>query len=443
MRNAVFAIVAISTVSGPLAGQITVDTGSSATANYGTWSETAGPFPWSDLGFTAGASVSGGTLNVSTGGSTSYNLTSAVSPSETFTPGTTTLNLGYNPAWTGSFATGPAAKGNLNSQFVYNIGPISGSDNLFNDNLSAPGANKDLSSSLNTGLGIPVTSLEVGNGLGLGATLKLSANAGICPFCVTVASVSLGFNVGSQVVQTVIAAPTVNYADLVWYSTSPTYSPTDTFTTVSGSAGNVANTFAAPTLSLTNGETFYMNILPVVELTMPVFNDALVAVPASITASWDVFGDSGSANYPLGNLFTLDNGDPEFNYDADFYGSEFYSVPLVYTSFCEPVACFASYETPSSGSGPTTPSSGIPIDMLPTVTITGDGPVPGGYGNTSTGPLFPGDPSTGEICGPVGTPYAGECINQVNTTVTPEPTALILFGTGLLILGGMRRRRVR
>jgi hypothetical protein len=442
MRNAVFAIVAISTIAGPLAGQITVNTGSSGTATYGTVSETAGPFPWSDLGFTAGASVSAGTLNVNTGGSTAYTLTSTVGSSETFTPGSTTLNLGYNPAWTGSFATGPAANGNLNSQFVYNIGPISGSDNLFNDNLSAPGANKDLSSNLNAGLGIPAISLQVGNGLGIGATLTLSANAGLCPFCVTVASVSLGFNVGSQVVQTVTASPIVNYADLVWYSTTQTYSSTDTFTTVSGSGGNVANTFAAPSLSLTNGETFYMNILPVVELTMPVFNDALVAVPASITASWDVFGDNGSANYPLGNLFTLDNGDPEFNYDADFYGSQFYSIPLVYTAGCVPVACFASYETPPGTTGPDTPNGGIPIDMPPTVTITGGGTVPGGYGNTTTEPLFPGDPSTGNICGPAGTPYVGECINQV--TVTPEPGTLVLFGTGLLLLAGaMLRRRVR
>ena len=147
-----------------------------------------------------------------------------------------------------------------------------------------------------------------------------------------------------------------------------------------------------------------MNILPVVELTMPVSNDANVAVPASISADWDVFGASGSANYPLGDLYTLDNGDQTFDYDADFYGSQFYSVPLVYTINCVAVACFPPvYETPASGPGPTTVSNGIPIDIPPSVTITGSGPVPGGYGNTNLGPLFQGDPSTGNICGPVGT----------------------------------------
>lgn len=444
MRITILAIITISSISSLTAAGISVDTSSSGTATYGTYGETAGPFPWSDLGFTAGASVSAGTLNVNTGGSTSYTLNSTVTGSEVFTPGSTTLNLGYTPGWTGSFSSSPSASGNLNSQFVYNIGPISGSQNLFNVPLNAPAANGNLSSSLNFGLGLPVISAQTANGLGLGASLTLSANAGICPFCVTVASVSLGFNIGTQINQTVVATPTVNYGDLVWYSTTPTYSPTDTFTLVSGSGGNDANVFNTPTLSLTSGETFYMNILPVVELTMPVSNDANVAVPASISANWDVFGDSGSANYPLGDLFTLDNGDETFDYDADFYGDQFYSVPLVYTINCVPVACFPpTYETPASSSGPTTESTGIPIDIPPTVTVTGPGPVPGGYGNTSVNPLIPGDPSTGDICGPAGTPYAGDCITQVNTQVTPEPDALVLFGIGsLLLLAGVMRRKL-
>jgi hypothetical protein len=74
--------------------------------------------------------------------------------------------------------------------------------------------------------------------------------------------------------------------------------------------------------------------------------------------------------------------------------------------------------------------------------ITGDGPVPGGYGTTNLGPLIPWDPSGSDVCGPVGTAYAGDCINQVTTQTTPEPDGLVLFGIGALLLlaGGLRRK---
>ena len=81
-------------------------------------------------------------------------------------------------------------------------------------------------------------------------------------------------------------------------------------------------------------------------------------------------------------------------------------------------------------------------------TLTGcDVNVPGGpgtvtgYGGPNLGPLFPGDPSTGDICGPVGTVYAGECINKVNQNVsTSEPSGIALLGMGLLGLGLLARR---
>ena len=314
MRIAAIAFVAMDsavTASCLLAGSISVDTSASGTATYGTYSETAGPFPWSDLGFTAGASISSGGLFVSTGGSTSYTLPNGtVTGSEIFTKGSTTLNLGYTPGWTGSFASIPNANGNLNSSFVYNIGPISGSDNLFNVPLLAPPASGNLAPSLDAGVGV-VPSLQSANGPGVGATLTLSAQA-FCPFCVTVASASLGFNIGTRVDQAVTATPTVTYGDLVWYSRNQSLTASDTPTFVSGSGGNVADTFTNP--GFTSG-TFYMNILPDVRLVMPVSSDSDVAVPASISASWDVFGDSGSQTWPLGDLFSLDTGNETFDFN--------------------------------------------------------------------------------------------------------------------------------
>lgn len=156
-------------------GPITVDTTASAVANYSTYSQTAGPFPWSDLGITASASISAGTLNVATGGSTSYALQTTVTGGETFTPGSTTLQLGYTPGWTGSLSG--AATGNLNSKFVYNIGPISGSSTLFNVPLSGPSVNANLSSSLNAGLGVPVVSSQSANGVGISTGFTVSAQA--------------------------------------------------------------------------------------------------------------------------------------------------------------------------------------------------------------------------------------------------------------------------
>lgn len=428
---------------------VTVGTGASETATYGTTSQSFGPFPWTDLGITASASVTPGTMNVQTGGSTSYTLDSTVTSGESFVAGTTTLNLGYTPGWTGSFAsTPPAATGGLNSQFVYHVGPFNGSDTLLNVPLAVPGANgASLSSSLNAAVvSPPVVSQQTASGPGVSAGVGIQAQACFIG-CVTVASASVSFNIGSQIQQTVLATPIATYGNLVWESTSQTFSPTAVF--VAGSLGNVADTFHAPpsSLGLTSGQTFYYNFLPAVQLTMPVTNDAQVALPASITASYDIFGDSGSQTWPLGNLYTLDTGGESFDFNPTFYASNFYSIPLEYqAAYCPPagIACFgATYTVEGGGGNPVTttgggvPSDGGPcggslIDCMVSVPV-GPGS-PGGYGDTPTNPLFPGDPSTGDICGPVGTPYAGQCINQITQTGgVPEPGTLSL---ALLALAG-------
>ena len=425
---AVGAIAAISNLS---ASSIDVSTGASATATYGTFGINAGPFPWSDLGFTAGASVSNGQLQVQTGGSTSFNFNSTLTSGESFIPGTTQLSLGYTPGWSGSsFTTTSAATGNLNSKFVWNIGPFNGSDTLLNVNLGAPGATRDLTNFLNAGSGV-VNSSTTANGPGVSASLTLSAQA----FFVTVASATIGINIGTQIQQSVTASPLVTYGDLIWYDKTQTYNAGDSFTFVQGSGGDVLNTFENPGIPLANGDTIFMNMLPVVELNMPVTNSSDINVPASIFANWDIFGDSGSQTWPLGNLFSLGTGPQTFDFNPTFYGNFFYSIPLTVTETCG-LACFDTFETPAGTSNPNSNNGGIPPTLFnpPAGDVPCDPgvpcpPPPGGYGNQNIGQLVPlCDPATG-----------GNCITDLTVSSSPEPDAALLLGVGLLLIFISRR----
>lgn len=425
-----------------------VGTSSGAVAVYGLTSQNAGPFPWSDLGITASASVTPGVLNVNTGGSTSFNLPAGtVTGSEAFIPGVTTLNLGYTPSWTGGFNSTPPAFGNFNSQFVYNIGPFSGSRPILNVPLSIPSMNGNLGPNLN--FNAPNVASQVASGPGVSVGVGLQAQACFI-VCVTVASASLNFNVGTQISQTVLAQPNVTYGDLVWYSTSQTFSAADKPFFVAGGGGTIANVFdsgsAADKASfatlgpLTLGEKIYYNFLPAIQLAMPVVNEAAVSVPASITASWNIFGFGGSQKWPLGNLYVLPTGPESFNYDANFYGTNFYSVPIDVSEFCG-AACFQTFQTPASGTPVGTIfDPGLPGNTPPVVNINNPGEPPSGYGIPNMGPLFPNDPGSNGACPPAG--VAMPCATQIVTQFgpTPEPGTLLLLGSALAALGAAKRK---
>jgi hypothetical protein len=440
----------------------TVDVGTSAseTAAFGTAGQSFGPFPWSALGITASASVTPGTLDVQTGGSTSFNLASgAVTPGESFVPGSTVLDLGYTPGFKGSSISGaPAASGNLSSAFQYNLGPLgSGTVPLVNKTVDVLGlGTANINSGLNNGLGVASLSQATGTAP---VGLTLSAQADVCfPFCVTVASASITFSVSGQTSQNVLATPTVQYGDYVWESTSQTWSSSAVF--VPGAAGEIPNLFTDPSasgLSLTNGETFYYNFLPAVQVTMPVVNTAVVSVPADITAAYNVFGVSGSETWPLGPLYSLGTGGG-FDFNPTFYGSNFYSIPLVYESNpnCFPgEVCAPFYNVGPDGPTTTTGGGTVPGDMGPNgcgITIIGcslnvpDNPP--NVGNpppaTDPGPMFnnPTDP-----CEPAGValPPNATCqttLTQTPGVPTPEPSGVALLGVGLVGLAIVSRRRL-
>jgi hypothetical protein len=444
----------LSAVSGQT---VSVGTDASETATYSTTTQTGGPFPWSDLGITATASVTPGVLNVSTGGGTAFTLNSTVTGGESFVPGSTVLNVGYTPGWNGSFNSTPPANGSLNSQFVYSIGPINGSQNLLNVPLSISSAVGDLGSSLNNGTPTFTSPTESGPSVSQG----LGVQARSCLIeCVTIASASLNFSVGTQVQQTITTTPTITYGDLVWESSTPSYSSSDLVVPITGSAGNVQTPFLNPQVALpglANGQTFYYNILPFVELDMPVTNNASVSLPASISATYDIFGVvSGSKSFPLGDLYDLNTGDETFDFNPTFYSNQFYSIPLDYsTCQFDATVCFSHYETPFLG-GPIAevldgggPSNSGPCgaDLVGCdLSVMGGPGSTTGYGVPDLGPLFSGD--QGEICAPAGTAFAGDCVNNVSLTSeptpapTPEPSSITLFGIGLLALVMVKIRKL-
>jgi hypothetical protein len=96
---------------------------------------------------------------------------------------------------------------------------------------------------------------------------------------------------------------------------------------------------------------------------------------------------------------------------------------------------------------PTTGTCGTASDC--SVTLPGGTGIVGGYGTGNLGPLIPGDPSNGNVCGGSGTAYAGQCINKVvlNRMAAPEmdakswPASLTLLLGAVAVLRGRRGSR--
>jgi hypothetical protein len=446
---------------------VNVATDSSFTANYVGTIQNGGPFPWSDLGVTATASVAPGDLNVATGGATSFDLANAPVAGQVL-GFNTKFDVNYSTAWSGSMAAGNAS-GGVNSSLVYNFGPLSGSATLLNLPVSTGSTNSvDLSGALNAGNGTTVNTSGNGSGPSANPTYTLAAQA--CAIvCVPAASASVGVNIGTQVNQTASVTPTVTYGDLVWASTSPNYSSGTVFQefipstsgTIVNNMGNISN--LANILGITPGQTFYYNMLPEVQVQMQLSGEAQLNLPASITASYEVFGIGGSTDFPLGNLYSIDTGTESVGFNATFHNSEFYSIPLVYDG-CPSGAtsCDGAQATVSGsftgqlvnlGNGDLPPVGSCGGEYIGCTLTAPQGPGSiGGYGTQpNLGPLIPGDPSGSYVCAPQGSSDAGTCINRVvlNQISAPEinagsaASALTLLLGSLAVLFGRRRLPAR
>lgn len=115
---------AVATALLPAAGQaaaIDVATTGQAAMIFLPVSKAVGPFPWSDLGIGALASIVPLPVVALVGGKTSFNLAQPAQ-GQAFVPGSTKVDLGYAPAWTGSVSSSAFAlvEGNL----TFGIGPF-------------------------------------------------------------------------------------------------------------------------------------------------------------------------------------------------------------------------------------------------------------------------------------------------------------------------------
>jgi hypothetical protein len=413
----------------------TIATVGSFSASYGTVGQTSPTIPWSDLGFQATASVTQGTLSGTVGGSTQYQLTTVLGSHQAFTPGVTQVDLAYTPGWAGAMST--SATGSLGVNFAYNIGPISGSVPLLTDTMTTGVSGLDLSGGLNSGSSVATSAATPG--LAIGGGLHASVQA-FCPFCVTVASASLSYHVGSQVAQNLGVNPNVTYGDLVWYSNGPNMT---SVVNIVGGGGSVANTFTAPSLAAlglpSSGGTFDMNILPYAALSLGIANEAIVSIPASVAYSYNVLGATGGGS-AAGNLYALSTGVQGITAAGIWYAPDVYSVELEAACTQNPLAVQCGFDTIAAldpvlfqGSG------GVPID----VPLSNDppGPPSGGGGSSefpNLGPLIPGDTcAPGEVCNPPCPPNSAgvpQCITTVTITQVgvPEPGTFSLLAAALI-----------
>jgi len=424
-------------------GDITVTTNGSGTATYPGVSVGGGPYPWSDFGLSASISATPAPLTATVGGSTSYSFLTNLSAAN-FNSGSTDLQLGYTPgAWSGSLTTG--ATGGVDASFNYNVGPIVGSDPILNAN---PGVS--LSGNLGPALGSGGTGQVGGSAAApLGSLSQTWAAQACVPIlgCATVASISVGIDVGAQVGQQVSWTPTVTYGDLVWYSQTQTYSTADNPEFVQGNSGTVDNLLgnvSTPNFSVLSG-VYYLNFLPVVMLSMPISNEVDTSVPVDLDINGEILGTNYQWLFPLGTLFDLPTGTQTIDFDATWYGPQFYSIPLETVSSCPSLACaFIFYFTSiPQGDGLGTGDGGIPDPVFGSFNGGSwpDGMI-GGPGTSGQGPLFPYGTCLTRPCSSDNPPISSVSFDGVITTV-PEPGSLVLLMASLLGFAAVRPRMRR
>ena len=423
---------------------ISVTTNAQGTSSYNSLSAGAGPFPFSNFGVQANSTISFGSISlfpaptVTPGTSLSING-STLFQVPTFTPGThintlSTMNIGYTPSWTSGSITSNANV-SASAGFQYNIGPFSGSKNIYTQSLSATASANLLSgSSLTSG-----TATASATGQNFSAGYSLSAFA---------ASASANLVAGANLQTSVnTSLPNIQYGYYTWVSSDGTFSAGDTLTWNAVNGGPLTFQFPSPG-SGNNNDPFFFNFLPGVQFDMSVSPSATFSVPVSGNLSAEAFGDTlASYTFPIGTPFTENDNANAVDYFFTWAAGQYASIPTV-LHYCN---------LPSTGcdyfdvQGNSLLFANTFLPNSPPLNFTG-GATFGGW-NPSLGfnpPLPPVcDLATGQCFlsndsnMPIGPGSVTFNVTPLNPTQTPELGSLLLFGTGLLSLGATLRRRAR
>ena len=223
----------------------TVVTNSSATATYSPATGSAGPYPFSNLGVGASASL-GADVGANVAGSTVFHFPS-INAGQTYTA-TTGFGYNYAPSWSGGVVNAHAGL-SANVNFVYNLGPFSGNDSIFSTSVDSYASGAIGGGSTLTG--------GSANGLGYGPsyTYTLGESA-------VLASASVGITVGLNQQAAVSYAPTLEYGYYNWVNTTGGLSAADTVTFHGVSGGPLSYVFPDGLQSIAGSQDFYDNFLP-------------------------------------------------------------------------------------------------------------------------------------------------------------------------------------
>jgi hypothetical protein len=411
---------------------INVGTAASGSASYNPFSASGGPFPFSNFGVQAGANLGGTNVNLNLGGLTSF-LLPQFTNGQVLAPAGTGGAVGYTPGWTGSIAASSTLA--ANATFVYNIGPFSGSNNIYNQNLTnSLGGNLASGGALVSG-----SSFNTANG----NLFNFGYTAG-APF----ASASATINVGLQYQSGLTWNSATSYGVNSWISTAPGGGVAGAVTNSSVSSGGL-NYKLPDATGLSNGEQVYLNLQPTVSLGMTIDPSSAIATPISGNLNVQAFGDTiANYNFPIATPFTLPINYSSWDASATFDASGVLSIPVIYQQIFTGRSCVINcsdfvvddptftYQVPTLGNGGLNNLVGGALSGGWNPGVNGSGMVPNICDPNNNTCYASNDPNL-----PVGQGTVMTSDTQV--TSTPEPGTLGLFGSGLVVLafGQLLRRK--
>jgi|GEM_PF-2361058 hypothetical protein len=420
----VLAVLGLGQASGQI--NLTVNTSGTGFASYDPFTAGGGPYPFSNFGVQATGSLGGTNLDLTLGGSTTFTLPSFTT-GQVLVPTITNFNVGYTPGWTGSLTS--TSNFNASASFVYNVGPFSGSDNIFNQNLTTSAVGNLANGGALTGGNASAT--QTGNLFNFGYTASA-----------LVASASASIQVGANYQNGMSWNPNTQYGLYSWVTTAPHLGPTGTPTFTATGSGPLDYTVQPLTLGgITTGTQLYLNFAPGVNLDLNITPSSTLSAPISGDLNASAFGSTiVNYSFPIGNLFNLPVNYNSWDANAQWNSGWVYSVPVIYSSSqggncLDPNDNCRQYVV--DGTPFTFLTNGLPSSGPSNLT---GGFTAGSWGSgVNGGPLPPiCDPSTG-ICYqsndpsiPFGPVTQNSTVTEVPTTPAPEPSALLLLAIGLV-----------